>query len=349
MRFALLFYLRLRYWRSRATTAEERGMPASRALFLTIAFVLIAGCSSTAERQAVPATLPYALSGNAVDAHVRTLLYAGGPGNNAVDAYPAGENNPKPLREIVNGLSAPTGIAVDSAGNVYVCNNSGFGASPKGKGNYWTVTVYKRGQKSPFESYTNGVWSPVDVAVAADGTVYIANFSSAVTVYPAGSLDPSLTLVGPSGQAPLGIAIDDAGNIYVSYVFPSGGGSIYKYAPSRTKGKNLGIAFSGGSPHGLAFDSRGNLVVAVSKAPSPGSNIEVFTPGSVKPKRTITGVFQPFMLAFNKSGRNLFVADYGNGNGSGGGVLKLAYPSGKLVSADVQGAAAWAYGVALDP
>jgi sugar lactone lactonase YvrE len=327
---------------------EARAMQNSRFLLAATALLLAAGCASPqAARETLPSA-PLALSGDAA-ARTRTLLYAGGPGDNAVDVYPAGANNPKPLREIVNGLSAPTGITVDSSGNVYVCNNSGFGTRPNGKGNYWTVTVYKRGRKAPFESYTDGVWNPVDVAVASDGTVYIANYSSAVTVYPPGSLTHSLTLTAPAGQAPLGIAFDAAGKIYVSYVLPSGGGSIYKYAPGKIKGTNLGIAFSGASPHGLAFDRQGNLVVAVSNAPNPGSAVEVFAPGSVKPKKTITGVFQPFMLAFNPSGRNLFVADYGNGNGTGGGVLKFAYPSGKLVATDVQGAAAWAYGVALDP
>ncbi|MBV8197550.1 MAG: hypothetical protein JO263_05420 [Candidatus Eremiobacteraeota bacterium] len=75
--------------------------------------------------------------------------------------------------QITTGLNAPAGIAVDARGNAYVCNNAG--TTPKkrpGKGT-WTVGVYHRGQTTPFESYTTGVWNPVDVAVASDGTVYI--------------------------------------------------------------------------------------------------------------------------------------------------------------------------------
>jgi len=277
----------------------------------------------------------------------RILLYAGGPSQNAVGVYPAHLYNPPPRFEITSGLNAPTGIAVDPSGNVYICNNAGTSSrvKPMGKGT-WTVGVYHRGQTTPFESYTTGVWNPVDVAVASDGTVYIANYSSAVTVYPPGSLQPSMSLAGPAGEAPLGLALDASRNVYVSYVNASGGGSIYKYAHGQTTGSNLGIAFSG-SPHGLAIDRSGNLLVAVSTAPNPGSSIEVFPPGKTHPKKTITGVFQPFMLAFGNGGRQLFAADFGSGNGDGG-VFRFAYPDGTLLGKDTQGPAGSAYGIALD-
>jgi sugar lactone lactonase YvrE len=265
---------------------------------------------------------------------------------NEVDVYPARTNNPPPRRRIVTGLDAPTGMAVDGAGNAYVCNNAG--QSSPAKSVYWTVTVYARGQSTPFRTYTDGVFSPVDVAVASDATVYIANFSSAVTVYPPGSLHPGRTLRAPSGYAPLGVAVDASGNVFVSYVPKLGnGGLIYKYKPARTRGVNLGILFNG-SPHGLAVDSAGNLIVAVSNAPSPGSNIEVFAPGKKHPKLTMSGPFQPFMLALTRNQGRLFVADYGSGNNDGA-VFVYAYPSGTLLFKDTQGTAAGAYGVALDP
>ena len=104
-------------------------------------------------------------------------LFAGGPNTNIVDAYPPRAKNPPPSRQITNGLFAPTGMAVDSAGNLYVCNNAGHSIPTPGKG-FWTVTVYRPNGSIPFRTYTAGVWSPVDVAVATDGTAYIANFGS---------------------------------------------------------------------------------------------------------------------------------------------------------------------------
>lgn len=275
------------------------------------------------------------------------ILYSGGPQQNAVGVYPGHASDPLPRSEITSGLNAPTGIAVDASGNVYICNNAGVanGRRRNGKGT-WTVTVYQRGRKTPFRTYTDGVWSPVDVAVASDGTVFIANYSSAVTVYAPGSTNMSRSLVGPQGEAPIGIAFDAVGNTYVSYVRPSGGGNVYEYAPGQDTGSDLGIVFAN-SPHGIAFDHGGNLLVAVSAAPNSGSQIEVFAPGSTQPKRTIAGPFQPFMLALSADGRRLFVADFGSGNGDGG-VFKFAYPSGRLLSKYTNGPAGSAYGVAVD-
>ncbi|MBV9648459.1 MAG: hypothetical protein JO043_13410 [Candidatus Eremiobacteraeota bacterium] len=275
-------------------------------------------------------------------------LFAGGPNTNAVDAYVPYAQNPPPLRQITNGLFAPTGMAVDGHGNLYVCNNAGqsLGFGTKG---FWTVTVYTRHGSTPFRTYTNGVWNPVDVAVAADGTTYVANFGShVVTVYPSHSINPSKMLVAPPNSSPLGIAFDSAGRVYVSYVLRSGGaGSIYVYNASQTHGKNIGIAFSG-EPHGIALDARNNLIVAVSKAPGSGSDVEVYPPGAKQPSLRLPGPFQPFMLTLDPNGNRLYVADYGSGNNDGG-VWVFSYPSGRQLYKDTQGTAAGAYGVAFDP
>lgn len=274
----------------------------------------------------------------------RAVMYAGGPNVNDVDVYPASHDNPPPRRHITNALDAPTGIAIDSSGNVYICNNAG--QSVPGKGVYWTVTVYKRGASKPFRTYIDGVFSPVDAAVARDGTVYIANYSSAVTVYPPGSVTAYTTLQGPYGFAPIGVALDRRGNVFVSYVPRSGsGGVIYKYAAGQTQGKDLGIAFTA-SPHGLAIDRHGNLIVAVSAAPNSGSEIEIFARGKKQPKQVLTGPFQPFMLTLDRDERRLYVADYGTGNNDGG-VFVYSYPDGAELFEDTNGAAAGAYGVAV--
>lgn len=275
------------------------------------------------------------------------LLYAGGPNANDVDVYGARKNNPQPKRHITDGLDAPTGIAVDNTENVYVCNNAG--QSAHGKSVFWTVTVYRPHRSRPVRVYTNGVFSPVDVTVDNNGTVYVANFSSTVTVYPAGSLNPSRSLHGPAGYAPIGVAVDGrTDNVFVSYDAKSGsGGLIYRYHSGKSRGRDLGITFSG-SPHGLAIDHAGNLIVAVSNAPSSGSEIEIFAPGAKQPKQILMGPFQPFMLALSPDNRRLYAADYGTGNNDGG-VFVYKYPAGTLLFKDTNGAAAGAYGLAVDP
>jgi len=310
--------------------------------FLLSAFAAfsIAGCGSPNPAGGVA---PAMLSARSTDAIFTPLLYAAGPNTNEVDAYPAFAKNPNPVNRITAGVLAPAGLAVDATGNVYVADNAGQGV----KGHvFWTVTVYARGGSSIIRTYKEGVKTPTDVAVGADGTVYVANLVSAVTVYAPGSLHPSRTLEAPSGDSPVAVAADAKGNVFVSYVNQTSG-AIYDYAPGRTQGRNLGISFSG-NPHGLALDRSGDLIVAVSNAPNPGSSVEVFAPGSIKPKLTLSGPFQPFMIALDRKEGRLFVADYGSGNDDGG-VYVYSYPAGTLLYKDTAGAAAGAYGVAIDP
>ncbi len=201
---------------------------------------LLAGCAYGASQSGAMPALP---NSHAAQPARTASLYAGGPNANDVDVYREFQNDPQPRRHITAALDAPTGMAVDAAGNLFVCNNAG--QTVPGKSVFWTVTVYHPGAGMPFRTYTAGVFSPVDVAVAADGTVYVANDSSEVTVYPTGSLQPSKMLRAPAGDAPIGVALDARGDVFVSYVpRSSSGGRIYEYQAGRARGHDLGIAFS---------------------------------------------------------------------------------------------------------
>jgi sugar lactone lactonase YvrE len=321
-----------------------------RTVLLLALLSSVAGCTSGggAANPPLTPTQSAAAPESRIAPALAKLLYAGGPNTNDVDVYDAGQDNPQPRRHITRALDAPTGMAVDALDNLYVCNNAG--QSARGKSVYWTVTVYHRGKNRPFLTYTDGVLAPVDVAVSGGAypTVYVANITTAVTVYPPNSVHPSKTLKAPMGYDPIGVALDAKDRVFVSYVPQSGsGGLIYTYPPNRARGKDLGIAFPNGSPHGVAVDAQGDLIVAVSNAPGSGSQIEIFAPGKTKPKQILTGPFQPFMVALDRNNKHLFVADYGSGNDDGG-VFVYAYPSGKLLFKDTNGAAAGAYGVAID-
>ncbi len=128
-------------------------------------------------------------------------------------------------------FNAPTGIALDAAGNVYVADPNNFALrkiSPQG-----LVTTVAAGM------YVFGISYPQSVAIDGQGTVYViaAGGVSKVTsdgraTYLFASEDSNFHLDGPADVAtfkrPRGIAIDTAGNIYVA---DTGNNAIRKIVP----------------------------------------------------------------------------------------------------------------------
>jgi hypothetical protein len=191
--------------------------------------------------------------------------------------YAAGATTP---RERLKGLSGFAHSPVhDKFGHLYVGN---FDVFPG-----W-VSVYRHGQRAPSRVIQNGIGLPIQLAIAPNGDLVVANglFSggSNVTVYPAGKSTPSLTIVAGIHSA-TSIAVDAGGNIYV------GNGRTGKARASITvyrsgqetpwRSIHSGIIY----PAALAFDGSGRLYVA--NVPRRGANtIAVFAPGGSKPART---------------------------------------------------------------
>lgn len=261
----------------------------------------------------------------------------------AVYVYPASGQAQPPIGTIVNGVSTPAGIAVDSGGSLYVAN----------MGNN-TVTVYPPGKTSPSTTYTDGVSTPQGVAVGSDGTVYIANETGSpsgtgtVTEYPAGSTSPSAT-IAQAGMYAFAVGLDASNNLYVSWFdLSSFGIQIYKYAPGSTQGTNLNLNL----PEyvypvfGIAFDHAGDLVIAVESLDhNPPKYIEIFPPGATQPKKKINeGDLVDVVegIAFPLKTSRLFYVASANYNDW----MKLTYPRGLPRDVvDVTGPA----GLALSP
>lgn len=162
--------------------------------------------------------------------------------------------------------------------------------------------------------YTNFTTYPYWTA-SCERFVPAANGAAATTVYVTVHQDGKIVKVGPSGVAseivsiaqPSGVALDAAGNLYVSSPLT---GTIEKYSPA---GAHLGAFASIGSsgpygPHGLAFDAAGNLY-----ATDPNDNtVKKFTPGGVRSVFAASGLAYPTGLVFDAAG-NLFVSS-GNAN-----------------------------------
>ncbi|HWB31806.1 MAG TPA: Ig-like domain repeat protein [Acidobacteriaceae bacterium] len=170
-------------------------------------------------------------------------------------------------------FKAPQGVAVDQWNNVYVADT----------GNGKVVEIPSNpalGGAVPLFDYTNAPTfsKPVGVAVDANGFVYVAdqqNPSGQVVRIPPGGGDLrgpsnnpysalfiSLPQFGGQGiSTPNGVAVDGAGNVYIS----DGTGNAVWVAPAAgpPNGIPYKLNFSGlKAPAGLGLDASGNLYVA---------------------------------------------------------------------------------------
>jgi uncharacterized protein (TIGR03437 family) len=184
-------------------------------------------------------------------------------------------------------LFAPTGVAVDAAGNMYIAdsqneriryvNTSGIITTIAGTG---TAGFSGDGTLAIAATFGN----PVAVALDASGAVYVADENNnrirrfvvggAVTTFAGtavsvgdGGQSPQAVLVSPTGTA-----VDSAGNLYIA---DQGANRIRKVTPSGTIATVAGNGQTGSwgnngpatsaalnSPQGVAVDSAGNLYIA---------------------------------------------------------------------------------------
>jgi len=147
---------------------------------------------------------------------------------NSVTAYaPGSYGNVAPINVISDRsdlLRSPWGIALDSAGNIYVAS---FDSGGRG-----AISMYKAGSSgvsvptATISGMRTGLDNPFGIAVDSSGKIYVANFAGghgrgSVTIYPAGGngdVAPIATIIGDDTglDNPSGIAVDSSGKIYVA-------------------------------------------------------------------------------------------------------------------------------------
>jgi len=236
-------------------------------------------------RRSLAALLTVVLGCFATTGRAGSLLY----GSNyttpySIVTYDTTVTNPPPTTFASTGFF-PTGVAFDSAGNLYVANYYGNAIekfTPGGVGSVFAST---------------GLDGPEALAFDSAGNLYVANYySSTIEKFNPGGVGSSFAS-GLSG--PIGLAFDSAGNLYVSNYYSN---AIEKFTPGGI-GSTFFTTSGPNGNYGLAFDAMGNLYVGNFY----NSLIEKITPGGVGSVFATTGAYDAGALAFDAAG-NLFVA-----------------------------------------
>jgi sugar lactone lactonase YvrE len=298
----------------------------------------------------------------------------GGSGGNA-NGGSSGAGAPPPPPTSAT-FDYPTGLGVDSAGNVYVADTLNS-TIRKIATNGQVSTI--AGQVMSFSfvnaNGTSALFNrPFSVAVDSAGNIYVADKDNSVIrkITPIGDVSTLAGLPGSTGSAdgvgsaarfdlPYGVAVDSLGNVYVA---DTGNSLIRKVAPDGTTTTVSGIT---ATSYGLAADAANNVYVADSTTRviykiTPTGTVSVLagsnvTNAALPADGTGTGAnfSNPVGIAADSSGY-VYVVDTDSSQtirkvSPAGVVTTLAGTFGMTGSTDGTGAAARfnsPYGIAVD-
>jgi serine/threonine protein kinase, bacterial len=101
---------------------------------------------------------------------------------------------------------------------MYVANHYTEGTEGFAPGN---VVVFPSGSRSPSRTITNGVASPVGIAVDATGTLYVTNLTeNNIQEYRSGQSQPFQTIT-QGIDSPSAVTVDKRGYLYVTDTYKS--------------------------------------------------------------------------------------------------------------------------------
>ena len=237
-------------------------------------------------------------------------------------------------------FSGPTGVAVDTSGNIYVADSGGDTIRLVDG----TIVAGAAGLVGNADgaAATAHFFKPSGIAVDALGPLYVTDTgndtirtisAAGVVATLAGSPEQAGSADGSGSAArfssPLGIAVDSGGNLYVAdsgnqtvrKVTPSGAVSTLAGSPGLSgSADGTGSAARFNNPTGVAVDSAGNVYVA-----DTGNGAVRRISGSGVTTTLATVFNEPTGLVVDSSG-DVFVADTGNN------AVKEIFPSGYVAT-----------------
>jgi sugar lactone lactonase YvrE len=183
-----------------------------------------------------------------------------------------------------DGMSGPSGLAFDNAGNLFVADETGN-------------AIYEFTLGGERTTFASGLYYPDGLAFNSQGNLFEADYGSG-NIY---EYTPTGTRSTFSTGGALGLAFNSAGLLFDATI----DGDIIEVKPGN---KRTTFASGLGGLYGLAFNSAGNLFTL----DFGSGNVYEITPGGAV-STFASGFSNARGIAFDSAG-NLYVANYGSSN-----------------------------------
>jgi hypothetical protein len=247
------------------------GRSSVRWCFLALLFTL-AACSAALP---IPTTSPASALRFVSPRAVRAQAAVGvvnSTGKSAILVYATGnEKNKAPFCKIGAAGTYPGALAVDPNGDLWVPGGMNSGLDS-------VVVQYKPSCGPAILTLQDPYAQVSDIAVAQNGTVYVANATTGygslgdVLVYPKGRATPSRYLGSHEYFYPYGIAVDSLNNVYVAYDAGTGSTTgVLVFVNAKGPGRRL-KNFRTNEIGSFLFDRNNDLIV------SNGSELDIYAP-----------------------------------------------------------------------
>ena len=147
------------------------------------------------------------------------------------------------MKQIGNRFSAPTGIAVDGYGNIFVADSGAVQELPTGAGYDTNSTALCSG------------CIPYHLAVDGSGNVFFVNGQSDVYEIPAAGGYSSVNLISSNFTSTFGVAVDASENLFVA----DANSGITEILATGGYATTYSLGAANNSPRSVALDGAGNV------------------------------------------------------------------------------------------